>query len=87
MPKKTPTTKFITWRAEITDTYGGEANYAWVKRYEQTFPITASERAIVQHFKMLMDYTGVQCKRAAFGDVIELRPYGECVVIFIQPEY
>lgn len=88
MKQESAVVKFITWNAEITDTFGGEANYSWVRRYSQQFPVHTSERVIVQHFKKLMGYTGVKCRRAKFSsDMIELRPYGECRVIFITPEY
>lgn len=78
---------FTKWSAEITDTFGGEANYSWCHRYKATLPTAATDRQVVQHFKKLMGYTGVHCKRSAFGETIELRPYGECVVIFITPNY
>ena len=83
----TPAAHFTKWSAEITDTFGGEANYSWVNRYKATLPTAATDRQVVQHFKKLMGYTGIHCKRSEFGETIELRPYGECVVIFITPDY
>lgn len=83
----TPAAHFTKWSGEITDTFSGEANYGWCHRYKATLPTAATDRQVVQHFKKLMGYTGVHCKRSEFDETIELRPYGQCVVIFISPDY
>jgi len=74
--------KIIT-NIEVTDTYGGEANYSWVKRYSIEIPASLSNLAIVRRAKKEAGWTGAQCKVENFGDMIALRPYGACQVMFI----
>ena len=70
---------------EITDTYGGESNYSWVKRGE--FESNKSNLSIVRRVKSELGYNGIRCKVVDFGDTIALYPYGKCIVIFINFEY
>lgn len=73
----------IQW--EITDTYGGEANYSLVKRGKiETEPGEEfSDLAAVRRAKKDAGWENVRCKRESWGDMIVLRPYGQCIVIFI----
>lgn len=67
---------------EMTDTFGGEANYSWVKR--ATVSAEGSDLAIVRRAKKAIGLSGVKCRRSDFGDGIELRPAcGDCWVVFI----
>ena len=68
---------------EVTDTFGGEANYAWVRRYILTLPMIASDLAVVRQTKKLIGWTHKRCVRETHGDMLVLRPQGECVVCFI----
>lgn len=68
---------------EMTDTFGGEANYSWVRRGEVELPEGASDLMRVRRVKKALGLEGVRCKRADFGELIELRPVGACVVVFI----
>lgn len=84
---------------EYTDTFGGEANYSWVKRGSVIMPELTHygydgqngytkanrimERELVKRVKSELGLTGVRCQRSTFGDSIELRPYGSNTVIFI----
>jgi hypothetical protein len=74
------------WRVEVTDTYGGEANYAWVRRYAFRAPKKASDREIMRRAKALAGYTGVKGRSDDFGDALEFRPRGDCVVMFVNLE-
>jgi hypothetical protein len=65
---------------EVTDTFGGEANYSWVRKY----CIEATESNVVRRAKAEIGWNGVRCDRADLGEIIELRPRGECVVAFIE---
>ncbi len=68
---------------EITDTFGGEANYSWVQRGNLSAP---TKRGQVREIKRLMGITGQRCQIADFGDLIEVRPVGRrapCVVAFL----
>ena len=74
----------VIWTAEITDTFGGEANYSWVNRAEFTLPATATRRQIVSAGKKALGYNGIKCDTYDLDVMYELRPRGECTVIFIN---
>jgi hypothetical protein len=69
---------------EITDTFGGEANYCWVKREKIALPANASKRQLVQKAKALAGWTGWRCKVYDFGDLIRIEPQGACLVAFVS---
>lgn len=75
--------KTIKFDCELTDTFGGEANYSWVKRKTITLPENATPRQIVIAAKEALELTGVRCTKWDNGDVVELRPVGMCQVAFI----
>ena len=70
-------------QVEVTDTFGGEANYSWVRRYEVEVPEGASNRSIVRKVKKEIGYTGVRCQTTDWGDTITLDPRGCCERVFI----
>ena len=70
-----------SYEVEHTDTFGGEANYCWVNRYE--IPL-GSRLATVRRAKALCGLTGVRCDVSDFGDGLEIRPRGLCQVVFIS---
>lgn len=72
-----------TYNIEITDTYGGEPNYSWVRRAELKVPPALSKRSLVRRAKALMDWTGLRCTTYDFGDMLELRPMSATLVMFI----
>ena len=83
---------------EITDTFGGEANYSWVRRHSFAVPelthygydglygsvkaMKAQRRRIVREAKALAGWTGWRCEVNDYGDMIEIRPRGACMVAF-----
>jgi hypothetical protein len=69
---------------EMTDTFGGEANYSWCERGTIHVPENASRLAIVRAVKREVGWSGFRCKRSDFGDRIDLRPFGICQVLFID---
>lgn len=71
---------------EITDTFGGEANYSWVKRGKiQGKPgEDYSDLAAVRRVKKVAGWENVRCKKENYGDMIVLRPVGQCIVMFIN---
>ena len=78
---------------EHTDTFGGESNYAWVRRLALTPEARAdlhlvkdSDRAIVRAAKKWAGLNGVRCNVSNFGDMIEIRPRGICQVVFVTWE-
>lgn len=73
----------IQW--EVTDTYGGKANYAWVKR--GSIPcgsVEFSDLAAVRRVKKAIGWAGVHCKVENWGDTIVLYPVGMAQVCFID---
>jgi hypothetical protein len=68
---------------EVTDTFGHEANYSWVRRHTLDAPDTLSDYSVVRRAKAAVGWNGKRCVTVKYGDMIELRPYGECTVCFI----
>ena len=70
---------------EVTDTFGGEANYSWVRR--GTAPSKEGENfsdlAAVRRVKKAIGWKGVRCAMITDGDTITLRPRGMHQVCFI----
>ncbi len=72
-----------TVRIELTDTFGGEANYSWVRRIE--LEVRKDTRlAIVRAVKNCLGWQGVRCQVSDFGDMIEIRPASMCQVCFVD---
>jgi hypothetical protein len=71
---------------ELTDTFGGEANYSWVRRADLELPDTATPRQQITAAKAALGLTGCRCVKYDLGDLIELRPSGSCTVAFISFE-
>lgn len=71
---------------EITDTFGHEANYSWVRRSTLDVIDALSDYAVVRRVKAAIGWNGKRCVTVKHGDMIELRPYGECVVCFVTFE-
>lgn len=70
----------MKYEYEHTDTFGGEANYSWVKRGI----VETSADNPVKAVKKALGIEGVRCRKEDFGDMIALYPYGMCQVIFIN---
>ena len=68
---------------EVTDTFNGDANYSWVRRYILDVPMALSDYSVVRRAKAAVGWTGKRCVTVKYSDMIELRPYGECTVCFI----
>lgn len=61
-----------TAQIEITDTFGGEANYCWVKRATTK---ATSRRGIIKAVKDAAGWTGwCRVNVSDFGDMMEIRP-------------
>ena len=74
------------YEVEHTDTFGGEANYCWVRRYEINArgKTPKGERlSLVRQAKALCGLSGVRAKTSVYDDTLEIRPNGICQVIFI----
>ena len=73
----------IYW--ELTDTFGGEANYAWARR--GTAPSKEGEDfsalSAIRRVKKVLGWQGIRCQVSSYDDMIEIRPVGMCQVCFI----
>jgi len=76
--------EMLEYRAEMTDTFGGEANYCWVDR---TAGKKRSELAVVREVKKAFGITGLRCAREDYMDSIVLRPYGMNIIVFINFQF
>lgn len=78
---------------EYTDTFGGEANYSWVKRAEFDLDSSPDVARNTREFRIrkkareLMGLTGLRGKWTDYGDSWEFRPYRICSVMFITVQY
>jgi len=72
-----------SWIVEVTDTFGGAANYAWVRRALLATPPALTRRSLVRRAKALMCWSGRPCAVYDHGDQLELRPRCSSVVMFI----
>lgn len=91
----------MKFNVEYTDTFSGEANYAWVERVTISMPELTHygydgssgyakanrvfERELMRRAKASVGLTGVRGQRMDIGDTIEFKPYGMCAVLFISP--
>ena len=74
----------MNFQFEMTDTFGGEANYSWVKRTSFDFKSTATDKALVRRAKQWAGLTGVRCKVDNYGgEMIAIRPTDRPVVVFV----
>ena len=88
------------YNVEFTDTFGGEANYCWVKRAVIAMPELTHygydgsqghvkarrvfDRELMRRAKAAMGLTGERGERDNYGDTIEFRPANSCTVMFIS---
>ncbi len=77
------------YNVELTDTFGGEANYCWVKRAQvagrddDAWNPRREQSLVMRRAKAEMGMSGVRGVTHNMGDGYEFRPYGACVVMFV----
>lgn len=76
-------TNQVTYDIEYTDTFGGEANYTWVKRYEITLPSSLSQKTVNRIAKELVDITGCKGTWEEIGGIRRFTPTDSHTVLFI----
>lgn len=78
----------MKWDVEYTDTFGGEANYCWVRRAVVNQPGSDRignakvDRALKRAIKAAVGITGLRGTWNDNGDMLEFRPRGVCTVLF-----
>ena len=71
---------------ELTDTFGGEANYSWVQRH--SFDIDGlTDSQIERKGRALVGLTGVRTNRQDYGDMIRWDVQGACVCAFLTSDF
>jgi hypothetical protein len=73
----------MAYLAEWTDTFGGEANYSWVKRATIEAGDEPSDVALMRRAKAALGLSGLRGRTFNHGDMMEFRPYGMCCVLFV----
>lgn len=72
----------MPYAIEVTDTFGGESNYTWVKR--KTVP-DCTKRELFKHLRELAGWpTTIRLTTTAYGDGYEIRPSGLLQIAFIN---
>ena len=74
-------TKPFAWQFELTDTFGGEANYAWVRR--GTIKASTPSGAI-RAAKRALGLTGKHTSEK-YSDLVSVRFGSSCIVLFLTP--
>lgn len=68
---------------EYTDTFGGEANYCWVRRGRVK---ASSLLGAARIAKRELGLNGVRCRVDTFGDMNAYYPQGSCTVLFVSEQ-
>ena len=70
-------------KIEMTDTFGGEANYSWVRRHTVEVPDFTSTRAVVRRVKQVL---GIRGRHTTWdqGDRLTITPSNACVIVFVD---
>ena len=85
----------MPYKIEVTDTFGGEANYCWVRRGEfkpnHAFEVGEQQRAfrrqLAQEVRAVAGWpTSVRIQINNLGDMYEVRPRGLLQVAFVTYE-
>lgn len=73
---------------EMTDTFGGDANYSWVKRAKLDLPANCTNRKLLKEIRKAFDLGSCKLRKTMdCGDMIRWDIQGACVCIFATWEY
>jgi hypothetical protein len=77
----------IKFLVEYTDTFGGEANYGWLRTASFMALPDASTSLLIRRAKKALNMSGWPTRTVDTGDTLVLHPRdGACVVMFINAE-
>lgn len=71
---------------ELTDTFAGESNYSWVKRYRLEHKPDETDRALMRRVKKTLGWSGIRCAVVNYGEMIDIRPTDAALVAFVTWE-
>ncbi len=76
--------EMLTYEVVHTDTFGGEANYSWVRKAEITVPHYTSRYQLVRDAKKAVGTNGVWSMTEEHGDDLTIvYRAAKCVITFI----
>ncbi len=78
------TATYPHYNVELTDTFGGEANYSWVTRKAILVTDDLTDLKLVRRAKNILGISGLRGVTESYGDMIKFKPYKECIVMFIH---
>lgn len=73
----------VKFDVEVTDTFGGEANYCWVHRHVIEVKENAGRKTIIRAAKIAEGWTGLRCDTEGGVDEYTVRPRGLNQVMYI----
>lgn len=73
-------------QVELTDTFNGEANYSWVRRYRLEHKPGETNRALMRRVKAALGWSGIRCTVTSYDYLIDIRPTGATLVAFVTWE-
>lgn len=72
------------WQVEVTDTFAGESNYSWVRRYRFNAPDGTCDNGIIRRARAVAGVRGRAKRVDYFWDGMAVwNPGGDCIVMFI----
>ena len=74
-----------TAHVEMTDTFGGEANYSWVNRYEFECG-NMTDAQVERKARKLVGLSGVRTRRQDLGDMVRWDIPCACICAFLTFE-
>lgn len=80
----------MKYQIEVTDTFGGEANYCWVRRETVELPEygprrTAFRRRMLREVRRVTGWpVSVRLNTSDYGDDMRVDPRGMCQVCFVS---
>ena len=75
----------MAYLAEYTDTFGGEANYSWVRRATLFCHAKHGKRDVLRAARAALGLTGIKGDIVAdYGDEYHWKPRGACAVLMVR---
>lgn len=75
----------MIYQAELTDTFGGQANYCWVRRATFSAPADASTRTLLLRARKALRLSYSFRTAWQSGDLIRADAKGSAICLFISP--
>jgi hypothetical protein len=72
------------YSVEMTDTFGGDANYCWVRRAIIDAPTDATSQTLIRRAKKALGLAPCRHRTQDYGDLIRLDLRNNPICIFIS---